>query len=314
MVIELHSFIDQASQKEPTGYRRPEEVVFDDGTSFANYMPSAVGGKSMRGVVIPHAKQYGGSRAYDPHNPPHKRVHIDPHIEGQSVVVDLAQITQDVAEEAMTLGQEYADKHSDQVHGIDQLRLKSAAAFHLIGAAQRAQNAKQPPQPAAPSQIISVPQAGVAGPIPSAPPAEGPRTIKAASFNGAASHEPAVPRGGLLDAYQRPRAQPVDIQPSASVDPPTKKVTFGVPGFGLHEAYYHDVIINSQQFILVYDERYKGASKFLPQIDGPFAARVDGDPLDYRLVWPDQSFTDPTTGRTYFQLLIEERVPQGETT
>jgi hypothetical protein len=311
MAIELHPFIDQASQKEATGYRRPEDITFDDGSNFASYMPSSAGGKSIRGVVIPHAKPYGGSRAYDPHNPQHKRVHIDPHIEGQSVVVDLAQITQDVAEEAMTLGQEYADKHSDQVHGIDQLRLRSAAAFHLIGASQRAQSAKQPP--AAASQIISVPQEGVAGPIPSAPPVAGPRTIKAASFNGATPHESTVQRGGLLDAYQRPRAQPVEVQPLASVGPPTKKVTFGVPGFGLHEAYYHDVIISNQQFILVYDERFTGGGKFLPQIDGSFAARIAGDPMDYKLVWPDQSFTDPTTGRTYFQLLIEERVPQGET-
>jgi hypothetical protein len=325
MVIELHPFIDQAGSPEPAGYRRPEEIEFDDGSNFARYMPAAVGGKHLRGVVIPHAKPLGGSRAYDPHKPPHKRVHIDPHIEGQSVVVDLAQITQDIAQEAVALGEEYAEKHSDQVHGIDQLRLRSAAAFHLIGAAQRAQGSA-PPASNGPAQVISVPQPGVSGPIPSAPPpvATGPRNIKAASFNGASAQhapvaEPAAQRGGLLDAYQKPRTQPVEILASASVGPPTKKVTFGVPGFGLHEAYYHDVLVKSstnpdvseQLFILVYDGRFPGASKFLPQIDGAFAARIEGDPIDYRLCWPDQSFTDPTTGRTYFQLLIEERVPQG---
>lgn len=187
MVIELRSFIDQTGQQTPAGYRRPEEVEFEDGTSLARYMPSSAGDKRMRGVVIPHAKPNGGSRAYDPHKPPHKRVHVDPHIEGQSVVVDLAQITHDIAEEAVTLGQEYADKYADQVHGIDSLRLRGAAALHLIGASQRAQG-NGSPAPVGQSQVISVPQAGVQGPVPSAPPAAaGPRTIKAASFNGAAS-------------------------------------------------------------------------------------------------------------------------------
>ena len=223
MGIELHPFIDQAGNSEPAGYRRPEQVEFDDGTSFARYMPASAGGKQMRGVVIPHAKPFGGSRAYDPHKPAHRRVHIDPHIEGQSVVVDLAQITPDIAEEATTLGQEYADKHADQVHGIDQLRLRSAAAFHLIGASQRAANSAT--SPTEPNQVISIPKEGAPTTIPSAPPVNGPRTIKPASFNGAPPLVEAAPqRGGLLDAYQRPSctADGAHRRPRRSTCPPRR--------------------------------------------------------------------------------------------
>jgi hypothetical protein len=317
MGIQLRPFIDQMGTPETMGYRRPEDVEFEDGTNFARYMPMSAGGKQMRGVVIPHAKPMGGSRAYDPHKPPHKRVHVDPHIEGQSVVVDLALITEDIAKEAMELGQEYADKHADQVHGVDQIRLRSSAAFHLIGAAQRA-NAGAPPAPAQPASIISVPQ-GAPEPPPVPLPAAGPRTIKPASFNGTpAQVAPAqAPTGGLLGAYQKARpTREIDVGPTITtglpVEPPTKKVTFGIPSFGLHEAHYHDVIIDDQLFILVWDERFKGGSKYLPQIEGSFAARVEGDPLDYKLVYPGQRFTDKRTAQTYFQLLIEERVPQGE--
>jgi hypothetical protein len=317
MGISLHPFIDQTDRQASAEYQRPEQVGFDDGTSLARYMPSSVGGKQLRGVVVPHAKPLGGSRAYDPHKPPHRRIHIDPHIEGQSVVVDLDRVTQDIAEEAATLGREYAEKHGSQLPAIEQVRLQGAAAFHLIGASQRSQDAPAPPQSPEPKQVITVPQNDVQGSIPSAPPETGPRTIKAASFNNTVVQtqpqtKSGEPQGGLLGAFQKSRAQPVEVAAaSMPVSPPTKKVTFGVPGFGLHEAYYHRVIISNQQFVLVYDERYQGGNKYLPQIDGPFAARVEGDPMDYKLVWPDQSFTDPDTGRTYVSLLIEERVSQG---
>jgi hypothetical protein len=316
MGIELHPFLDKAGKPETAGYRRPEEVEFLDGT-LANYMPSSVGGKHVRGVVIPHAKPFGGSRAYDPLNPPNKKVHIDPHIEGQSVVVDLGLITPEIAQEAMQLGQEFADKHADQVHGVDQIRLRSAAAFHLIGASQRNQTAS-PPKQAEVHAVSSAPQGGATQQASGSPAAaaSAPRTIKAASFNGTpvqpTNNEP---RGGLLDAYQKQRPpRQIDMPPASAlpVEAPTKKVTFGVPGFGLHEAYYHDVIINKQAFCLVWDERYRGGNKYFPQIDGPFAARVEGDPVDYKLVWPDYAITDPATGRTYFSLYIEERVPQGQ--
>jgi hypothetical protein len=332
MGIELRPFIDQGGQTGPGkvgGYRRPEEVEFDDGTTLARYMPSSVGDKRMRGVVIPHAKPMGGSRAYDPHKPPHRRIHVDPHIEGQSVIVDLERVTQDIAEEAIQLGQEFADKHADEVHGVDQIRLRSSAAFHLIGASQRA-HGDVPPAPNEGGRVITIPQ-GVA-PEPAPAVAVGPRAVKAASFNGGPPRPPAqaqaqappmpvqpapaaAPRGGLLDAYRQPHTHPAEPTAAASpttVGPPPVKVTFGVPGFGLHEAYYHDVIVEKQCFTLVYDERYKGGNKYWPQIDGQFAARVDGDPTDYQLIWPDQMFHDRTTCRTYVTLYIDKRVPQEE--
>ena len=284
-------------------------------------MPASVGGKRMRGVVIPHAKPLGGSRAYDPHKPPHKRVHIDPHIEGQSVVVDLDQITPDIAEEAIDLGpgiRRQARRPGPRHRPDPAAECGRLPPDRCLAAGQWAVQPASRPRPVRARSSRSSRRCPAADDPVTAPPsapalASGPRTIKAGQLrNGTPQPTHAQAKGGLLDAYQKPRPQPpVVAASSVPVSPPTKKVTFGVPGFGLHEAYYHDVIINNQQFILVYDERYRGGGKFLPQIDGPFAARVEGDPMDYQLLWPDQSFTDPATGRTYFQLLIEERVPQG---
>jgi hypothetical protein len=314
VTIRLDAFQDFVRQGAGR-YREVDDVEFDDGTTVGRYMPGLVGGKRLRATVIPHARPGGGSRAYDPHKPPHRRVHIDPHLEGQSVVVDLTLVTKDLAQEAMELGQEFADTHSDKVAGIEALRLRSSAAFHLLGAQQRDQSrqaalAEQSQQP----RTVQVPS-----PPPQVAVAEGPRMIRAASFGaGPAPQVQQAPHaGGLLDQYTRagtahsPATE--DVAGQAAAQPPVRQVTFAVPGFGQHQAYYHRVIVSDQQLVLVWDERYQGGGRFLPdRIQGSFAARIDGDPLDYQLVWPDQKFHDPDTGRTYCTLLIEDRVPNRE--
>lgn len=309
MTIRLDAFQDYT---DTPGYRQDRDVAFDDGTDIARYMPGSVGGKRMRATVVPHARLGGGSRAYDPHNPPHRRVHIDPHLEGQSVIVDLAQITQDLAQEATDLGQEFADQHADRVAGIEALRLRSAAAFHLIGAKQRADAAATPRAPQAPTTAPVAPRAPSQVPqSPMARPAA--RPIKAATFDVPRdpptmvdTSRPAPAGGGLLGRYQQPAPAATAAQEAPAAGPPTRKVTFGVPGFGLHEAYYHDVLVEGQTFTLVYDDRFQGGSKYLPnQIEGSFAARIAGDTVDYMLQWPDISITDPTTRRTYAVLFIE---------
>jgi hypothetical protein len=313
VTIRLDAFQDFTDPNK-LGYGRENDVEFDDGTDITRYMPGFVGGKRMRATVIPHARMGGGSRAYDPHNPPHRRVHIDPHLEGQSVVIDLAQITPDLAQEATDLGQEFADQHADKVAGIEALRLRGSAAFHLIGAKQRADAAATPRAPQAPTTAPVAPRAPSQVPqSPMARPAA--RPIKAATFDVPrdpptvidTSRPPPAASGGLLGRFQQPApAVSQGTQAVPAVGPPTKKVTFGVPGFGLHEAYYHDVLVEGQAFTLVYDERFQGGSKYLPnQIEGSFAARIAGDTVDYKLHWPDISISDPTTRRTYSVLFIE---------
>jgi hypothetical protein len=54
-------------------------------------------------------------------------------------------------------------------------------------------------------------------------------------------------------------------QAEETIKAPEAGVKFEMPGFGMMDAYYHDVIIQDCLLVLAYDSRYKAGMKFFPQ-------------------------------------------------
>jgi hypothetical protein len=93
-----------------------------NGRSLASMMPA---GHGVRGVIIPRASvgRSGGSRGFDPHKP--RLVNIDPDIKGQSSVIDIAKLGQDVVEEAY--------RRAAEIPGMaDDPRLLASQAFRFL--------------------------------------------------------------------------------------------------------------------------------------------------------------------------------------
>lgn len=89
--------------------------------SVASLLPG--GSSGIRGVIIPRATVYGGSRGFDPHKP--RLVNIDPDIKGQACVVDLSQITKEKMEQAFTAASENPFVQGD-------IRLLASQTFHNL--------------------------------------------------------------------------------------------------------------------------------------------------------------------------------------
>lgn len=109
-----------SSDGDANTYQDPAQHTFEGngGRSLASLLPGG-----LRGVVIPRATTFGGSRGFDPHKP--RLVNIDPDIKGQSCVIDLSQITKENMEQAfMEAAQnEYAQQD---------IRLLAAQTFHNL--------------------------------------------------------------------------------------------------------------------------------------------------------------------------------------
>jgi hypothetical protein len=101
-------------------YQDPSTQFFEGngGRSIASLLPGR-----LRGVVVPRASVFGGSRGFDPHKP--RLVNIDPDIKGQSCVVDLSQITKESMEQAFMEAAENPLAQSD-------IRLLAAQTFHNL--------------------------------------------------------------------------------------------------------------------------------------------------------------------------------------
>lgn len=109
--------------READQYQDPATQFFEGngGRSIASLLPGGVRG--LRGVVIPRATVFGGSRGFDPHKP--RLMNIDPDIKGQSCVVDLSQITKESMEAA------FLDAAQNPVAQQD-IRLLASQTFHNL--------------------------------------------------------------------------------------------------------------------------------------------------------------------------------------
>jgi hypothetical protein len=128
-------------------YISPGQVSMglEETTPMSNYIPSGMfAGKSVgRGVVVPRHRpgRGGGSMGFDPHNLPHKKILVDPHVPGCSVALDLDKLTPEAVVEAYGQGVDYANEvmedPPDEMDGIDTTieegpRLAGAAAAHIL--------------------------------------------------------------------------------------------------------------------------------------------------------------------------------------
>jgi hypothetical protein len=104
-------------------YQDPSTQFFEGngGRSIASLLPGS--SRGLRGVVIPRATTFGGSRGFDPHKP--RLMNIDPDIKGQSCVVDLSKITKESMEEA------FIEAAQNPVAASD-IRLLAAQTFHNL--------------------------------------------------------------------------------------------------------------------------------------------------------------------------------------
>lgn len=104
-------------------YHDPSQAYLEkNGRSLASMMPIGMG---VRGVIIPRANpgRSGGSRGFDPHKP--RLVNIDPDIKGQASVIDVAQLNQDVVEDAY--------RRAAEIPGMaDDPRLLAAQAYRFL--------------------------------------------------------------------------------------------------------------------------------------------------------------------------------------
>lgn len=103
-------------------YHDPSEQHCEgsSGRSLASLLPSGAG---VRGVVIPRATIFGGSRGFDAHKP--RLVNIDPDIKGQSCVVDLSKIDKEKMAQAFS---EAANNPLTQ----DDIALRASQTYHNL--------------------------------------------------------------------------------------------------------------------------------------------------------------------------------------
>jgi hypothetical protein len=78
------------------------------GRSVASLLP---GGPGVRGVIVPRATWWGGSRGFDPHQP--RLMNIDPDIKGQASVVDLSQFSKEAVAAAYELAWQQVGDYGD---------------------------------------------------------------------------------------------------------------------------------------------------------------------------------------------------------
>jgi hypothetical protein len=79
------------------------------GRSMASLLPGL--GYGLRGVVVPRATWWGGSRGFDPHKP--RLMNIDPDIDGQASVVDVSQFSKEVVAQAYELAWQQVGEYGD---------------------------------------------------------------------------------------------------------------------------------------------------------------------------------------------------------
>lgn len=280
------------------GYYDAAQVRVADGRDALAVMRP--GPEGLRGTVIPRATLGGIPVGTRPHEVSNLRVTIDPHIDGQSSIVRLGDITE-ASVAAATAG---ASELTPDPYDMATQRLRGSAVLHGI-AAQAGHPGATPVQP------------GFEGPVPPgnvradnlghyAQPVQPTRRLTSPlqAFGQAAPHVDPESGRAFRSIDMRPGVPQELQQPTA----PTVEVTFELQHFGTHTAHYHDVITRYPGFIvLVYNNAYRGGNKYFPQV------REDAPPMALNVVGKPKVYLVLTTGFQYaygdleFAILMVER-------
>lgn len=117
-------------------YHDPSKHYLEqNGRAVSSVLPARYG---LRGVVIPRATAFGGSRGFDPHKP--RLINIDPDIKGQSCVVDLSLLNEDNVSKAF-----YEATQNPMTQ--DNLQLLAAQTFHNLAVGYEPVGMERDPRP-----------------------------------------------------------------------------------------------------------------------------------------------------------------------
>ena len=251
------------------GYQAVEDSTLSDGRPMSHVMRS--GTQGLRGTVIPHASQGGVPAGTRPHDLANLEVNIDPHIEGQSVVVRLG----DVTSETLARANEMADQVTDAgaAFTVEQQRLRGAAVMH--GIAAQHQEVQEHTLP-----MATMPQAPGNIPAPNLGHVAGPQPARVTSPLRAFTERPDTIQG------REPRA--IDLSQSPTVEhaitAPKVEVTFEIEQFGVHTAHYHEVLVEGGFIVLIYNSAYQHGNRYFPTAgptSPPMALNIAGRPEVY---------------------------------
>ena len=281
-------------------YYDASNIHIADGRSALSVMRP--GPEGLRGTVIPRASLGGVPVGTRPHAISNLRVTIDPHIDGQSSVVRLGDITE-ASVAAATLD---AQETTPDPYDMATQRLRGSAVLHGVAARNRTQE-QAPAQP------------GFEGAVP-------PGNVAAHNLEHYAQPVQTARRmASPLQAFNSPQPHiSEDGRPLRSIDmrttvaaeravavAPDKEVTFELQHFGTHTAFYHAVLTTNPGFIvLVYNNAYQGGSKYFPQSRGEdapaMALQVIGDSKVYLVHTTGFQYT--YGGLEFCVLMVERQV------
>ena len=244
------------------GYQDAGAVLDERGVPLTGRMRP--GPEGVRGTVIPSATMHGVPRGVKPHDVADIKVVIDPQIPNQSSVVRLGDITEDAVMAATNEARQMVPEPVNP----ETARLMGAAILHNIAAHSKERvipEAGDPHQlqqagyPMQPQQIPPQPQAPQ-GPFAPQQPMQAPAPQKRVSpltaFNQANVQQTAAPQ-----APQAPVPQPAPVAPAQ----PTIGVTFEAQGFGNIDSHFHDVIVEDNFIVFLYDTSTPGQTPYFPQ-------------------------------------------------
>lgn len=292
--LRIDPFFDGESQRGPVAGGRQWLPGFNPAPEVNGYQDVGIDPDAARrmrggGVIIPKATMDGIPQGTQPHNTKSMEVIIDPHLQGQSSVVRLGDVTKQSIASATQLIRE---------HGIAPATDRETS--RLNGSAIMQGIAKQASEMAPRSAPM-----GPTGPVyagPAVPNIQAPHLAHVAgplaSPNGNGSNRvsrplqyfqpqppappPAAPAAAAPVMRQVNLAQPTH----AIAEPPRQRVFFEIEQFGQHAVLYHDVVVDLDRsfMVLVYNSNYQGGSMYQPPVsDNPpkMALSIEGNPRVY---------------------------------
>jgi hypothetical protein len=324
---------DTANTVTRPGYTDTTQAVLENGQPILQALP--MGPSGLRGVVIPpHAGNGGVPQGYNPHDLRGVKVHIDPHIHGQQKALDLT----DLAKEAVAMA---SDEATNDINGSPELtqaltdpmarrRFRASTALHNVDnsgplitdvdqnnigldlpvtremeeeQARRAAEAERAAAANAP-RVAPTNQAQTPPPAQPAPPVL-PQKVASplAAFGQTPPEQAPMPPSAASQMNFVDTSKPL----APATEAPGRRVQYELQGYGQLEAWYHEIIIQDDKMILVYNNEFTGGQKFFPSGDKQIAVAVAGTGLCY-LAQPT-GIQYPQGNSEHCVLLIQKSVP-----